>query len=118
RAPYLDGPLSDFMARLPASFLLQGGKKWLLKALLAQHGGKAYSQRRKEGFGMPFGSWVRQGKTEALWEWLGQKEHPLHEVLPAAITQSLLAAHKKGKADYNQELMALALLAPWLEKNF
>ncbi len=118
RAPYLEGLLSDYVAQLPAKYLLKNGKKWLTKALLDKCGGKAYSQRRKEGFGMPFGAWVQQGKTEHLWQWLQQSEHALHEHLPAAVTRDLLDKHRKGKADYNQELMALALLASWMEKHF
>ena len=118
RMPYLDQPLSEYVTRLPANYLLKGGRKWLLQDLLQQQGGKAYTRRRKEGFGMPFGAWVKQGKTDFLWQWLQQKEHPLHEVLPPAVTQELLNAHRQGRADYSQELMALALLSHWLEKHF
>jgi asparagine synthase (glutamine-hydrolysing) len=118
RMPYLDAPLTDYMTRMPAAYLLKGGRKWILKALLQKYGGKAYTRRAKEGFGLPFGAWVQQGKTDFLWQWLAQKEHPLHEILPPAITQELLHTHRQGRADYSQELMALALLAGWMEKNF
>lgn len=118
RMPYLDDALSAYAAGLPASYLLKNGKKWLLKQLLQKYDGKAYTRRAKEGFGMPFGAWIQAGKTEGLWQWLQQKEHPLHEVLDPAITRALLQAHRSGGADYSQELMALALLAFWMEKNF
>ncbi|WP_224999977.1 asparagine synthase (glutamine-hydrolyzing) [Cesiribacter sp. SM1] len=118
RMPYLDAPLTAYITRMPATYLLQKGRKWILKALLQKYGGKAYTRRAKEGFGLPFGAWVQQDKTDFLWQWLEQKEHPLHEILPPAITQNLLQAHRQGRADYSQELMALALLAGWLEKNF
>ncbi|AHM61522.1 asparagine synthetase B [Flammeovirgaceae bacterium 311] len=118
RMPYLDGPLSEYISRLPAAYLLNGGRKWILKSLLQKYGGKTYTLRSKEGFGLPFGAWVQQGKTDFLWQWLEQKEHPLHELLPPAITKELLQAHRQGKADYSQELMALALLSIWIEKNF
>lgn len=118
RMPYLDGPLTDYVSQLPASYLLKKGKKWLLKALLEKHGGKAYTRRPKEGFGMPFGGWIQEGKADFMWQWLEQKEHPLHEVLPVSLTKDLLKAHRQGKADYSQELIALALLAVWMEKNF
>ncbi|EMR00793.1 asparagine synthase (glutamine-hydrolyzing) [Cesiribacter andamanensis] len=65
RQPYLHEPLWDFLARLPAHHLLKGGKKWILKALLERHGGKAYAQRPKQGFGPPFGGWVRGGKDRS-----------------------------------------------------
>lgn len=118
RQPYLNAPLTDFVASLPADYLLKGGKKWILKSLLSRHGGKAYGQRRKEGFGPPFGAWIRQGKTDPLWQWLQQVEHPLHALLPIDIPKGLLEAHRSGKADNSQELMALALLAHWLEEKF
>jgi asparagine synthase (glutamine-hydrolysing) len=118
RQPYLHEPLWDYLEQLPANYLLKGGKKWILKSLLERHGGKAYARRRKQGFGPPFGSWIRQGKTESLWQWLQQQDHPLHAHLPPALTLDLLKAHKSGRADYSQELMAIALLAHWLEHHF
>ena len=118
RMPYLDEALHGYVSELPANYLLKRGRKWLLKAMLQKYGGKAYNQRPKEGFGMPFGAWIKEGKTDFLWQWLEQKEHPLHEVLSPDITKDLLLAHRSGRADYSQELMALALLAFWMEKNF
>jgi asparagine synthase (glutamine-hydrolysing) len=118
RMPYLDQKLWTFASSLPASKHLQQGRKWLLGDILSRHGGKAYVKRRKEGFGMPFGLWVREGKTDFLWEWLQEKDHPIHRFLPNVQVQNFLHLHTKGREDYSQELFSLTVLAHWLKKEF
>lgn len=118
RMPYLDEKLWSFAASLPASLHLQHGRKWMLTRILAKYGGKAYVNRRKEGFGMPFGLWVKNGKTDFMWEWVHKADHPLLQFLPASDIQNMLSSHKKGREDLSQELFSLTVLAHWLEKEF
>lgn len=118
RMPYLSEEVAGLAEVLPASFIMDGGRKWILNQLLEANGGTAYARRKKEGFGLPFGLWVKEGKAEFLWQWLDQKSHLLHQFIEPAYTRKLLEAHKSGRHEYSMELFSLAVLAHWLQKEF
>lgn len=118
RMPYLSEEVSSFAASLPATLLTKKGRKWILGDILKKHGGKAYVERKKEGFGLPFGLWLKEGKTDFLWEWVQDPGHPLLQYLEAGTIRRWLALHKSGKEDFTQELFSLAVLAHWLTKEF
>ena len=117
RMPYLSEEVSSYAAALPASLLLAGGRKWILAEILKKHGGGAYVERRKEGFGIPFGLWVKQGKTDFLWDWTSE-DHLLFRFVKKVKILDMLRLHKSGKEDFSQELFSLAVLAHWLRKEF
>lgn len=118
RMPYLSEEVSSYAAALPASLLMKNGRKWILAEIFKKNGGQAFVKRKKEGFGMPFGLWVKEGKTEFLWEWLHDPQHLLLQHLDAQSIRRLLSLHKSGKKDFTQELFSLAVLAHWLSKEF
>jgi asparagine synthase (glutamine-hydrolysing) len=118
RLPYLDTQLVNMVHSLPASFLLKHGKKWILKEMLDRRGGGVYARRPKEGFGMPFGKWLRSGKGMPFIELLQNRRNVLYETWPYLQVERLLQAHVSGKMDYSSELWAISLLAAWLQKEF
>jgi asparagine synthase (glutamine-hydrolysing) len=115
RVPYLDDTLSHFAEQIPAEFLLKNGKKWILKEILKRNGGKIFTQRRKEGFGIPFGHWIRQEKYFHLFDFLQKPRHTIFEHLSYQKAQFLWKNHQNLKADYTAELFAIYFLAVWLE---
>lgn len=115
RVPYLSKPLTDFAEQIPAEFLLKNGKKWILKEILRKRGGEAFIKRRKEGFGIPFGQWIRQPKYHYLFDFLKKSNHTIFEYLDYQKAQTLWQAHQNLKADYTSELFALYFLAVYLE---
>jgi len=115
RVPYLDDRLSEFAEQIPAEFLLKNGKKWILKEILARNGGKIFAQRRKEGFGIPFGHWIRQKHCHHLFDFLQKPHHAIFEHLDYQKAQFLWQSHQSCKADYSTELFAIYFLAVWLE---
>jgi asparagine synthase (glutamine-hydrolysing) len=63
RSPFLDIEVADFARRLPNRFKLRGGTtKYLLKEALRGVLPESIVRRRKKGFGMPFGAWLRSGR--------------------------------------------------------
>jgi asparagine synthase (glutamine-hydrolysing) len=115
RMPFLDDELVDWVSEFEAEELLVGGRKWMLHEVLNQQpGGKAVSRRRKEGFGMPFGAWVKDGRADFLFNWLST-ENELHQYLPTDRIKTILTQHQAGKADFSQELLAVAGLTEWLK---
>ena len=63
RTPYLDQDLTAYLRQITAAELLRHGAKWVLRAVLDARGGQAFTQRAKEGFGLPLGRWLRRRST-------------------------------------------------------
>lgn len=118
RLPYLDLGLACWVNSLTASTRMRHGRKWILRRLLTQKGGKAYANRPKEGFGMPLGQWLRQEESRALREQLLNREQYLYEWVSPGQVRQLLQAHLDRKGDHSQELWALMMLSAWLEQHF
>lgn len=118
RVPYLSQALIKAMQHYPAVDLLKQGKKSLLKTWLNQRGGQVYTQRTKEGFGMPFGKWLREGKLPWVIDSL-KKPHPaLCDWVDYPKFEHMLAAHQHKKRDYTSEIWAIVTLNYWLNSHF
>ncbi len=118
RLPFLDRDLVKFAKGLSWGELMRNGPKWLLKEMLNQRGGMAYSNRKKEGFGMPLGQWLRIKKGKLLLERLLAPQSLLFNYVNLEAVMELKAKHLKGFRDFSQELWALMVLSAWLEKEF
>jgi asparagine synthase (glutamine-hydrolysing) len=118
RLPYLGGGVAGLAQSLPATFRLGAGRKWLLREVLRQRGGAPYVQRRKEGFGMPFGHWLRTPAGKPLVELLRNQESAIFDVLLYKGVNRMLGGHLSGQRDYSSELWTLLVLAGWLEQEF
>jgi asparagine synthase (glutamine-hydrolysing) len=67
RSPFLDHKLMEFMARVPSDLKLRGGEsKYLLKTALRQILPAEILNRKKKGFGVPLGRWLRNNLREKL----------------------------------------------------
>ncbi|MDX1903238.1 MAG: asparagine synthase (glutamine-hydrolyzing) [Thermonemataceae bacterium] len=118
RLPFLDKNLSNFARQVPAEIHLFNDKKYLLKELLNKKNGKIYTERKKEGFGIPFGTWLLNTDNQFIMEVMQKKDALIFEFVAPAVWQNLWHKHLSQKADYSQEIFALLALAWWLEKHF
>lgn len=118
RMPYLDLELVKLVNSLPAAFLLKNGKKWLLKNILTRKGGESYVKRAKEGFGMPFGVWLKTKNDRPFIQLLQDEENQLYQTLPFKQVEQMLQKHLSGKMDYSSELWTIVLLAAWIKSQF
>ena len=67
RSPFLDHKLMEFMAKVPPALKLRGGEsKHLLKSALRQVLPNEILTRRKMGFGVPLGRWLRTSLKEIM----------------------------------------------------
>lgn len=63
RAPFLDIELVDFLRRLPTEMKLRGGTtKWILRKAARALLPESILRRRKQGFALPVGGWLAEGK--------------------------------------------------------
>jgi asparagine synthase (glutamine-hydrolysing) len=60
RFPYLDHPLAEFSGRIPANLKVRGlQKRYLFKVATSDLVPKAVLKKRKHGFGLPIGMWLK-----------------------------------------------------------
>lgn len=118
RVPYLDQELRRFVESLDPSVLLKNGRKWILKEVLLRNGGETFLNRPKEGFGMPFGYWLKLPVNKNFVEKLTNKNHPIYEWVPYQTIKNLVDWHLGNKRDCSSELWSVLLLMHWYEKEF
>ncbi len=86
RSPFLDIEVADFARRLPNEYKLRGGTtKYLLKRAVEKLLPSDIIHRRKKGFGMPVGAWLRDGR--------------LGPIADSPMIAEKLAAHRSGRSD-------------------
>ena len=113
RVPFLDHPLTEFVARLPARFKLRGlTTKWLLRAAMKGRLPPEILSRKKMGFPVPFGTWMRGPHAGVVTEFvLGPRARARGQFDPVAV-QELVAAHQRG-LDHSERLWALVNFEIW-----
>lgn len=115
RTPFLDKSLVEFAATLPYHILMHRGvNKYLLKRVAEKYFSKQLIYRKKQGFGIPVGQWMKN-------EWKNKvKEvifHPNKQVtFHQDYIKKLWNAHQEGSADYSHRLWALFVWNTWSEK--
>ncbi|PTY06620.1 asparagine synthase (glutamine-hydrolyzing) [Opitutaceae bacterium EW11] len=103
RAPFLDLEVVDVARRIPWQWKYRRGQtKYLLKRALEPLLPHAIIHRKKKGFGMPIGAWLKQGRLPL--------ERP---ALAPEFTRSALAQHRSGRVDHRAFLWAMWLLTEW-----
>ena len=110
--PFLDTNLVNLMETISSNQLLKHGKKWILKELLTKRGGEIYANRKKEGFGIPFGEWIR--KDQKFIEFLKDPTLKIYDFVHYKQIQLLINSHLLYHQDYTTELWSFILLAKWL----
>jgi len=105
RSPFLDVDVADFAARLPTSHKISGGQtKRVLRRALAGLLPEGVLKRRKQGFAMPVGRWLRDGRLSLDAASCGTD-------LSRTFVERRLRSHRRGVADHR-----LYLFAHWLHE--
>ncbi len=117
RSPFLDHHVMEFAASLPEKFKLRGlTSKYLLKRILKKLLPAENLDRRKMGFGVPIGPWLRTTLQPFLRETL-LNEAALRRGLfkPEAVKQ-LVELHTRGERDHSHQLWTLLMLELWFQR--
>jgi asparagine synthase (glutamine-hydrolysing) len=117
RAPFLSPHVVSFARALPHREKLRGRTgKYILKKMMEAYLPKHIVYRKKHGFAVPIGSWIR-GKHRTLFT-----ETLLHGPLVSSrlFKQKgiaiLLDEHIEGTADHRKKLWTLFVLALWMKE--
>jgi asparagine synthase (glutamine-hydrolysing) len=115
RVPFLDHTLVEFLATIPAEFKLRRlrHKKWLLKAATSRHLPNARLWRKKQGFNVPKGTWLRGEMRDFAYDHLSATRiHKMGLLDPTTVTR-LLDEHERRKRDHSHQIWGLLYLALW-----
>ena len=116
RVPYLSNDIAGEIGAVPGEILLRHGRKWVLNSLLEQRGGQIYTRRKKEGFGLPLGPWLRDQAGMALLQEALPAGHSLFAWVREEEVREMIRLHHSGQRDLGAELFALLLLFRWYDQ--
>jgi asparagine synthase (glutamine-hydrolysing) len=115
RVPYLDNEVVDLVLALPGRLkqsLMRD--KILLRKVAAGLLPKAGSLRRKRGFEVPIGAWLRGPLRPVLTDQLSAAHVADSGVLQVAEVSRLVDEHLAGDRDHGRALWSLMVLSRWL----
>lgn len=113
RAPFLDHELAEFAAVIPFDLKLNGSRtKRILKEAARGLLPDDIIERKKHGFGLPLGAWLRRDMEPAR-ELLLSRRARERNLLKMSVVERLIEEHGSGARDHNRQLWALLTLEQW-----
>lgn len=114
RSPLLDHKLMEFMARVPTSLKLRNGEsKHLLKSALRKILPGEILGRRKMGFGVPLGSWLRDNLREMLVDTVLSDRALARGYFQPAAVHEMVKTLLTGSDRFQYQLWDLLILERW-----
>ena len=114
RVPFLDHPLVEFAARLPQRLKLRGWTtKYVLRRAMRGLLPPEILSRRKMGFPVPVGAWLRAGYRPLVDEFILGPRALGRGLFNADALRTMVAAHASGAEPHGQRLWALINFEIW-----
>ena len=114
RSPFLDHKVMEFCARLPVEYKIRGRTlKYLLKKVAGDLIPAANIKRRKMGFGVPVGRWMKDGQLDFVKQTLLSPRALKRGYFRPQTLRALVTGHTGPGEDYSQQLWALVWLEMW-----
>jgi asparagine synthase (glutamine-hydrolysing) len=119
RAPFLDHVLLQFAARIPTSLKLKGStSKYIFKKAMRGILPDEIIDRKKHGFGVPVGAWMRGDLAGFVEETLCGPRAKKRGIFDAEGVREMLTTHTRGKVDLGQGLWTLLTFELWMQRYF
>ncbi|MCG8310495.1 MAG: asparagine synthase (glutamine-hydrolyzing) [Cytophagales bacterium] len=118
RVPYLSEHLTNYLNTFNPEERIRYGRKWMLKRILANHGGKKIAGRSKEGFGMPLSDWILNKKAMHLWNNFSSEDNPVFEFIEKEKIEMLIQQQKRKVEDHGPLLWSMLVLSHWIKQHF
>ena len=117
RSPFLDHHVIEFAASLPEKYKLRGlTTKYLLKQVLRKLLPAENLDRRKMGFGVPIGHWLRGQLQPFLRETLLAEASLNRGLFRPEAVKHLVEQHTRGERDHSPQLWTLLMLELWFQR--
>jgi len=113
RVPFLDHPLTEWVAALPQTMKLRGTTtKWILRQAMQGRLPAPILARRKMGFPVPVGSWLRGPWRPLLSEYVTGPRARARGFFDATAVERLVSEHVRG-VNHAERLWALLTFEIW-----
>ncbi len=117
RVPLLDNEVIAFASALPAALKIKNGRrKHLLKQVAATLLPREILERRKQGFGVPLGTWFRGNLRELFADTLLSPSSLQRGYFEPAFVRRIVNEHLAGKRDHTLRLWQLVVFEKWHEQ--
>jgi len=117
RAPFLDRPLVEKSCRIPSGMKVAGWRtKAILKRALRGVVPEEILRRRKQGFGVPIGHWLRGPLRRVLEERLDPERVERVGLFNPETTTRLMREHLAAAGDHRKILWSLLIFDAWRER--
>lgn len=114
RSPFLDHKVMEFAARLPRNLKVRGRTlKYLLRKYAERLLPPAAMNRRKMGFGVPVGEWMRGEMRPLLEDTLLSKRAIQRGYFQPDAIRRFIGEHVEGRHDHSFRLWSLLWLELW-----
>ncbi|MGC2423714.1 MAG: asparagine synthase (glutamine-hydrolyzing) [Nitrospirota bacterium] len=113
RSPFLDHELLEFSASLPSSFKVKSGvTKYILKEAMRGKIPDSLIDRRKKGFSIPVGEWLK-GPLREKTERVLKNSGIIGEFFNQIYIEKLMREHFSGERNHANRLWALLVMGIW-----
>ena len=113
RVPFLDHPLTEWVAALPEDFKLRGTTtKWILRAAMKDRLPASILSRRKMGFPVPVGGWLRSQWRGLVEEYVTSERVSRRQLFEPTYLARLASEHDAG-INHAERLWALINFEIW-----
>lgn len=114
RSPFLDRQVMEFAARLPSNYKMRGTQlKYLLKKAARPLLPPESVDRRKMGFGVPVGQWMRGDMRPLVQDTLLSTTSLSRPYFRPTVVEGLVREHLAGTANHSSQLWSLLCLELW-----
>lgn len=118
RSPFLDASLAQYAWNLPLRLKIRDNRgKWILRKLLEQHMPASLFERKKAGFAVPIGEWLRGPLRASAHDMLTESSLKKGGFLNFATVNRLWREHQRGVRNHQNILWSLFIFQQWLGKN-
>ena len=113
RVPFLDHPLAEFAARMPERMKLRGmTTKWVLRQAMKDRLPEEILSRKKMGFPVPVGTWLRGEWKHLLDEFVVSDRALARGLFVPDVVRRMVAGHVSGE-NHTERLWALLTFEIW-----
>jgi asparagine synthase (glutamine-hydrolysing) len=113
RSPFMDHELVAIAAGFSTAELLKGGPKRMLREAFAKDLPDFVFRRKKMGFAVPIGQWLRESLRPMMEDLLGSGDSFASTYFQTKVVREMIDKHCTGKVDHSQRLYALVMLELW-----
>lgn len=117
RAPFLDKDFAQLAMNIPFSAKLKGlTTKWIWKEVMKEKLPPATLSKRKHGFAVPVGKWLKSDLRYMMLEAFGKKKIEREGIFDYTYVSNIVEEFLGGRVSREREIWSLFMFEKWLER--